>query len=514
LLFQSCLRRRLDAVNVESRCINENESSTLPVYQSTTPVATIPDVESSTLPVSQYSTPVATIPDVESSTLPVSQYSTPLSTIPDIVRDATQSLQSDVDVSLHHDKVQSCVTETGSGSGSSSDLVSDQPAIALVSSDVPVSTEISNCTITDVSSAAASHGLKTDSKTCRLRVSDLPATTTAVTSYHTEPGNTDVAKSHESEACTKTSGYLLVANELADVDVETGSKSFSDAVVAQVPSCEITAAHDSTADVKLNSYQVSSVPAADVTSHDTKTSNTKSSTVIVVSSDLVTSQDPEAGAKANISKSGSVPAAAVISRDQEAGTEANTSNVSSVPAAGIISRDHEAGTESTSTANDSPDHYVPKQTSPLTRSLLRTSPWTDRRQVPRTNPVYVVRTSTIDGVASQNVDEVSPPASLTSTDGDLTGGPAAPQLDDSSHERSPSNGINAADESSSPKIHIRHISEPFSVSDAVSMDMGATDEQSSEQSRDKDIASLSSKLLNQHNARSASMPSTPLYVSF
>lgn len=423
--------------------------------------------------------------------LPVSESSCPLSDIPDVVRDVTPSLQPDVDVSSHNEKLHVCDVETGTGS--SSDPVSGVPATAVVSCDMQAGTEISSDALSDVcATSVTSRNAEADTKTSSFTVSDVP-TATIIASDKETGTTTDVVRSHDTEVGAKTSGYPVsevpATTEVSNVpaatemsnDVEAGSKSFCN-TVTEVPSFSFTS-HDPEAGTKVNGYQMNSVPAVTVTSHDAEASTTSSTM-----SDM--------------------PTALVLSQDPEAGTKTNVSNESSVPAAAVVSRDQEADVQCTSAGSPSPGRYVRRASAAnITASPSKSTPQTNRRAFPRTNPAYIVRNNSVDGFTSERMSEVSPSASLTSTDTGLSA-ESVSQGRDLGPERSESSDFNPP-----ATRHVRHRSEPYSVnvpvSDAVSMDFRATNEQSSDPTL---LASAKPSL--QHAAGSASMPSTPQYVNF
>ena len=173
----------------------------------------------------------------------------------------------------------------------------------------------------------------------------------------------------------------------------------------------------------------------------------------------------------------------IQSRDTEAGT---TVFMNSVPAATVTSRDTEAGTQSTSAGCQSPGRYVQKPVP------LRSTPQSGRRPFPRISPAYTVHNNGLDDAPNQ----VSLSPSATSTDTGL-----------------PSQDCNLSGENDVSILtsrHVRHTSEPFSVTDAVSMDVKGRAELTSQLNSSMQISSASFK----HVAESASLPSTPVNVIF
>jgi len=243
-------------------------------------------------------------------------------------------------------------------------------------------------------------------------------------------------------------------------DTEAGTTSLSDRATA-------VTSHDTEAGTTVS---VNSVPAATVTSHDTEAGTTSLSDPATA----VTSRDTEAG-----TMSLSDPATAVTSRDTEAGTTSLSD-----PATAVMSRDTEAGTQSTSAGCQSPGHYVQKPVP------LRCTPQSGRRPFPRTSPAYTVHNNSLDDAPNQ----VLPSSSATSTD---TG------LSSQDCNLSRDNDVNI-----STSRHVRHTSEPFSVTDAVSMDVKGRAELTSQLNSSLQISSASFKPV----AESASLPSTPLNV--
>ena len=309
------------------------------------------------------------------------------------------------------------------------------------------------------------------------------------------------------EVQTSTVPVTQSSGPLCEDTVKQSSTSFCDDAVTQSsgPLCDVSDVVCDVADIdELSSHHETvqsrdteagttspSDPATVVTSRDTEAGTTSLSDRATA----VTSHDTEAGTTVSVN---SVPAATVTSHDTEAGTtslsdpatavtsrdtEAGTTSLSD-PATAVMSRDTEAGTQSTSAGCQSPGHYVQKPVP------LRCTPQSGRRPFPRTSPAYTVHNNSLDDAPNQ----VLPSSSATSTD---TG------LSSQDCNLSRDNDVNI-----STSRHVRHTSEPFSVTDAVSMDVKGRAELTSQLNSSLQISSASFKPV----AESASLPSTPLNV--
>jgi len=292
-------------------------------------------------------------------------------------------------------------------------------------------------------------------------------------------------------------------------DTETGTKS---SVVTDVIDASF-------AEAKTSGSTVSQVPAD--TTPDTKLSSYSESVVLPASAG--SESVSEVSAKSAITEAGSwscdnkTSEVSFVTKcdDVEAGTEMSgelpvTAVTSNVPAAATVtSYDQEAGTKSASGCH-SPGLYVRKPIAAVNHNgNLKTTPKTNRRAFYRSSPTCVVyNDSKDDDVSQKTLSEVSPPSSSL-TDAGLT-----LQEQDSSHEQAKSDDFS---ELSAHTRHVRQRSEPGCsvntlATEAVSMEIKSTTEQSVEPTNDKETASLSSKL-RQYNTGSASVPSTPQYVS-
>jgi len=412
---------------------------------------------------------------VGSSMLLKSQPNSSSSDAPDVVRDATgltESPQVDADVGSHRENDSSCDTELG--------------------------VQLSSSQVSDVSDLSPpsemSHASEVDTKTTNYTVSDVPSP--IVMSDDTEP---------DTKLSSCSEGSVLTAEVKSDGMKATSNSSSCPISKESVVVCDIAAGF------KPSNGHMGEVSAADVKSDDTEvgtqvsgcslSESTVSAVVDGAPAAAVMSYDAEADSKSISDTVSDLSSSSLTSRDREAGTKATTAEVSSAPAVTVTSHDTEAGTKSTPTGHPSPGRYLRKSTTG--------SPLTNRRSLTRTNVAYAAHTSSVDSIGSQKLSEVS---LSSSTDTGLSVGSTSQDQDLS---RKQSNNFSVGAELPSLSRHLRCSSEPHIVamqgSDAVSVDIATTDEETTEPSRESKATSPSSKLP-KYNVGSASAPSTPLRV--